>query len=85
MSRRKLVALVPRGLCRDEAAAYLGIGTTLFDDLVKEGLMPAAKKLKGASRWDRLAIDAAFENLPTASSVRRRDNHADDIWSRVRA
>lgn len=73
--------LVPRGLNREEAAAYLGIGTTLFDELVKLGQMPAAKKMKGAVRWDRLAIDRAFEDLPRNGE---ESAEADDPWGRVR-
>lgn len=31
---------VPRGLNREQAAAYVGIGSTMFDELVGEGVMP---------------------------------------------
>lgn len=56
--------LAPRGLSRAEAAAYVGVGTTLFDQMVSEGLMPAPKRYRGRVIWDRLALDAAFANLP---------------------
>lgn len=76
--------LAPRGLSREEAAAYLGIGTTLFDELVKAGTLPAARRLRRAVRWDRHELDFAFENLPTSG----HDPHIgqdDDPWGRVRA
>jgi predicted DNA-binding transcriptional regulator AlpA len=75
--------LVPRGLSRDEAAAYLGIGPTLFDDLVKEGRMPPARRLKGAVRWDRLALDQAFEKMPT-NGKDDVSKGPDDPWGDIR-
>jgi hypothetical protein len=34
------IAYAPRGLSREEAARYIGVGTTLFDKMVAEGRMP---------------------------------------------
>lgn len=59
--------LAPRGLSREEAAAYLGIGTTLFDRLVADGRMPRPKKIEGRLVWDRRRIDLAFDDLPDNS------------------
>ena len=56
--------LPPRGLSRTEAAAYVGVGTTLFDRMVSEGLMPAPKRYASRVFWDRIALDAAFAALP---------------------
>lgn len=33
----------PRGMSRDEAARYLGVGTTKFDEMVADGRMPPTK------------------------------------------
>jgi len=91
IGRRKVVlppTLVPRGLSRDEAAAYLGIGATLFDDLVKEGKMPQPRALRGAVRWDRHELDVAFVNLPRkgeSGEPADDEDDADDPWSRARA
>jgi predicted DNA-binding transcriptional regulator AlpA len=76
--------LAPRGLTREEAAAYLGIGTTLFDDLVKSGLLPAPHKLHGAVRWDRLEVDDAFEKMPRNGQGPAAEAN-DDPWGHVRA
>lgn len=66
--------LPPRGLSRVEAAAYVGISATKFDELVSTGRMPAPKRIDGRVVWDRLRLDAAFEALPDES------NYADDPW-----
>jgi hypothetical protein len=56
----------PRGLSRIDAARYLGIGTTLFDEMVADGRMPKPKTINNRRVWDRLALDAAFADLPEA-------------------
>lgn len=58
-------SLPPRGLSREEAAAYVGISPSLFDMLVKDGRMPAPKRINARSVWDRLQLDAAFAALPS--------------------
>ena len=66
--------LPPRGLNRLEAAAYIGISATKFDELIRAGSMPAPKRIDGRVVWDRFRIDSAFEALP--------DGHGrdDDPW-----
>ncbi|HEY5306095.1 MAG TPA: hypothetical protein VIJ52_05430 [Pseudolabrys sp.] len=56
-------SLAPRGLSRVQAAAYIGIGASLFDQLVKDGRMPPAKRINGRTIWDRRRLDVAFEAL----------------------
>jgi predicted DNA-binding transcriptional regulator AlpA len=58
-------SLPPRGLSRQEAAAYVGISPSLFDMLVKDGRMPAPKRINARTVWDRLQLDAAFATLPS--------------------
>lgn len=53
-----------RGLSRVEAASYIGIGVTTFDDLVKSGSMPSPKCIKSRKVWDKLMLDIAFDDLP---------------------
>jgi hypothetical protein len=36
-------SLPPRGLSRAEAAAYVGVSTSLFDIMVADGRMPGGK------------------------------------------
>lgn len=54
----------PRGLSRTEAAGYIGISPSLFDEMVKDGRMPPPKQLNARTVWDRRRLDEAFENLP---------------------
>ena len=58
-------SLPPRGLSREQAAAYVGISPSLFDILVKDGRMPAPKRVNARTVWDRLQLDAAFAALPS--------------------
>lgn len=57
---------LPRGLNRVEAAAYVGLGATKFDQLVADGRMPPPKRIDGRRVWDRRDLDAAFSALPHA-------------------
>ncbi|MDX0610894.1 MULTISPECIES: helix-turn-helix transcriptional regulator [Sinorhizobium] len=57
-------AYPPRGLTREEAARYVGIGVTKFDELVAERRMPRPKRVGGRVVWDRYQIDAYFTDLP---------------------
>jgi excisionase family DNA binding protein len=54
----------PRGMSREEAARYIGVGTTKFDEMVADRRMPRPKKIDGRVVWDRIALDAAFSDLP---------------------
>ena len=54
----------PRGLNREQAAAYIGVGTSLFDAMVKDGRMPKPKEINSRTVWDRHRLDVAFEELP---------------------
>ena len=53
-----------RGLSREEAAMYIGVGTTKLDEMVADGRMPRPKRIDGRKVWDRHALDLAFEQLP---------------------
>ncbi|MCP1852104.1 MULTISPECIES: MerR family transcriptional regulator [unclassified Bradyrhizobium] len=58
------IAYPPRGMSRDEAARYVGVGVTKFDQMVADGRMPRPKRIDGRAIWDRLRLDAAFTDLP---------------------
>jgi predicted DNA-binding transcriptional regulator AlpA len=59
----------PRGMSRDEAARYVGVSATKFDDLVAAGRMPQPKRIDGRVVWDRLRLDAAFSELDERVNV----------------
>lgn len=57
--------LPPRGLSRGAAAAYIGVGVTLFDEMVADGRMPTPKRINTRTVWDRHLLDEAFAALPS--------------------
>jgi predicted DNA-binding transcriptional regulator AlpA len=80
----------PRGLRREAAAAYIGLGTTKFDELVADGRLPGPKRIDGCVIWDRCQLDAAFDELGNdAPSGRRGGVSFDELipgnpWDRFR-
>lgn len=57
-------SLPPRGISREAAAEYVGVGTTLFDQYVRDGKMPRPREIGGRKVWDVRALDRAFDRLP---------------------
>lgn len=57
------ISLPPRGLSRTEAAAYIGVSPTLFDEMVRDGRMPRPKQVNARTVWDRKRVDLAFDAL----------------------
>jgi predicted DNA-binding transcriptional regulator AlpA len=62
-------SIPPRGLSRQQAAEYIGISATKFDELVKDGRMPKPKQIDGRIVWDRVLLDEAFEALVDAPTA----------------
>lgn len=56
--------LVPRGMGHDQAAAYVGLSPSKFDELMKAGRMPQPRIAGGTRVWDIRALDKAFDALP---------------------
>lgn len=56
-------SLAPRGLSRVQAAEYIGVGVTKFDQMVEDGRMPRPKQIDARTVWDRMQLDAAFTAL----------------------
>lgn len=75
------VSLPPRGLSREEAAAYVGVGSTKFDEMVVDGRMPTPRRIDGRRVWDRRQLDSSFEALPTEGGAAA--DEPNDIWGRV--
>lgn len=57
-------SLAPRGLNREQGAEYIGVGTSKWDEMVKDHRMPQPKRIDGRTVWDRTKVDAAFAELP---------------------
>lgn len=80
-------SLPPRGLCREAAAAYVGVSPSKFDDMVKDGRMPPPVRVDARTIWDRRRLDKAFEALAIATPRTgfAGNNDDDDIneWDSV--
>src|SRR3954452_7644435 len=61
-----------RGLRREEAARYVGVSPTKFDQLVADGRMPKPLRIDGCVIWDVRQLDVAFDALIGDESSRRR-------------
>jgi predicted DNA-binding transcriptional regulator AlpA len=61
--------LPPRIVSREEAAAYVCLGDTKFDLLVRDGTLPQPKMLGGRKVWDVRALDRAIDAIPDATPV----------------
>ena len=72
----KILPFVPRGLSREDAAAYVGVSASLFDLLVSDGRMPTPKRVNSRIIWDRYRLDDAFDELPDRQS--KKTNPWDD-------
>lgn len=64
-----------RGLNRVEAALYIGVSPSKFDDMVRDGRMCSPKRIDARVVWDIRQLDAAFEKLPSDES------HDDEVNS----
>jgi predicted DNA-binding transcriptional regulator AlpA len=70
------LSLAPRGLSRVQAAEYIGVGVTKFDEMVDDGRMPKPKRIDGRVIWDRIKLDAAFAAQEDAAEPK---NEWDDL------
>lgn len=61
----------PQGLSRLEAAAFVGIGTTTFDSMVRDGRLPQPRRFGRRAIWDRDTLAAALGGAaaPAANGV----------------
>jgi predicted DNA-binding transcriptional regulator AlpA len=71
------LAYPPRGMSREEAARYIGVGATKFDEMVSDRRMPQPKRVDGRVIWDRLRIEAAFSELPEDNKANPLDRMFD--------
>lgn len=53
-----------RGLNRVEAAGYVGVSPSLFDEMVADKRMPKPKRINARTVWDVRKLDIAFDALP---------------------
>lgn len=68
------LSFTPRGFSRMEAARYIGIGPTLFDEMVKDGRMPLPRRANSRAIWDKIELDVCFDALPTDAPDKPRSS-----------
>ena len=76
---KRISPIDPRGLSREVAASYIGIGATLFDALVVDGRMPRPKLINSRKVWDRQELDIAFNKLPNGEQPDDEANPFDGV------
>jgi predicted DNA-binding transcriptional regulator AlpA len=69
---------LPRGLSRVEAASYVGVSPSLFDEMVRDHRMPRPKRVNTRTIWDRMSLDQAFQEL---ADDEPRATPQKDVWS----
>ena len=72
-----------RGLRRVDAAAYVGVSPSKFDQMITDGRMPKPIKMDACAVWDMRQLDQAFENLidqPDTSEVADQVAAAMQAW-----
>jgi predicted DNA-binding transcriptional regulator AlpA len=67
------------GLNRLEAARYVGVSATTFDQLVNDGRMPRPARVGMRRIWDRRRLDLAFEALQPEDDTAIDPNEWDDV------
>jgi predicted DNA-binding transcriptional regulator AlpA len=63
-----------RGLSGEEAATYIEVSSSFFDELVKSGAMPKPIRIKTRTVWDVHQLDQYFEELSSP-----KDNPWDEL------
>lgn len=73
MAERKQLDVLPRslppiGINREQAANFIGVSISLFDEMVGDGRMPKPKRINARLVWDRRSVERAFAKLPGGDS-----------------
>ena len=83
-ARGHITPLIPPesrlGLSLEEAAAYIGVGRTLFGQMVEDGRMPRPKIVNSRRLWSREDLHRAFARLPEEAQA----DDAGDPWADCR-
>ncbi len=64
-------------MSRVEAAEYVGVSPSLFDEMVKDGRMPRPKLINSRKVWHRQRLEKAFAELPEEG----QSNSTSSPWS----
>lgn len=70
---------IRRGLGAEESAIYLGVGVSLFRQMVSDGRMPRPRMINARRIWDVDELDASFKSLPREGG----EPEEKDTWADV--
>ena len=73
-----------RGRNREQAADHINVGTTKFDEMVRDERMPQPREIDGRVVWDVYELDDYFERLPRRGE-KRLASRSDDPWKEMAA
>lgn len=78
--------MTPGALSRKEAAEFVGVAPSTFDELVKVGEMPPPRRFRGCNRvvWLLDELRSALSNLPVDGRAEQVDADAANGWEGVR-
>lgn len=78
-------SLPPVGINREQAAALIGISSSLFDRLVRDHRMPDARAIEGRLVWDVAEVIDAFRSLPHRSEPIDQPMGTGNAWDDAKA
>lgn len=78
LSKIRASSLPRRGLSREEAAMYLGISGSTFDEMRELGQVDPPRLIKGRKLWDIRELDVAFDALPREDTPAPAESWDDD-------
>jgi len=73
-----------RGRSREQAAAHVGVGTTMFDQMVADGRMPQPRITGHRVVWCVYELDEYFDRLPRRGQ-NSETHSAQNPWADQRA
>jgi hypothetical protein len=80
-----LTSHAPAGLSREEAAHYIGVSPSSFDDLVRKDLMPQPLPLEiRRNVWHIKTLDSALDRLSEMGNEQQVANSNNQLLQRVR-
>lgn len=77
-------SLPPIGISRLQAAEFIGVSPSNFDQMVVAGTMPSPRRVGRRAIWDVAQVVLAFRALPQDSGARRRRPvSGDEVYERA--
>lgn len=66
-------SLAPIGLSRVQAAEFIGVSPSKFDEMVADRRMPKPRRIDARTVWDRRQLEEAFSAIEQEDAARKAD------------